>query len=233
MRYFKKNWPALLQEEVVTMAEKIVSQYNLSSSDHSDSFIQFKERYEHVYSIASAAAGPPKSTEDSEWDMSDESEGDLEKPWLAEFNRYLNTHDILPEGMTVVKWWGVCNVRFLVSSCANFFFFFFQLNYGRYPVWGSLARDCLSIMASSVSSERAFSSAGITLSKRRNRLQADIVEALQFMKCIFHQDLIFREVHTVEEEEITLDSDLCDTDSAEVPWGELLIVDDIPESDYE
>jgi hypothetical protein len=24
----------------------------------------------------------------------------------------------------------------------------------------------------------------------------------------------------------------CDTDSAEVPWGELLIVDDIPESDY-
>ena len=88
-------------------------------------------------------------------------------------------------------------------------------------------------MASSVSSERAFSSAGITLSKRRNRLQADIVEALQFMKCIFHQDLIFREVHTVEEEEITLDSDLCDTDSAEVPWEELLIVDDIPESDYE
>ena len=63
--------------------------------------------------------------EDSEWDMSDESEGDLEKPWLAEFNRYLNTHDILPEGMTVVKWWGVCNVRFLVSSCAHFFLFFF------------------------------------------------------------------------------------------------------------
>jgi hypothetical protein len=48
-------------------------------------------------------------------------------------------------------------------------------------------------MASSVSSERAFSSAGITISKRRNRLKPDIVEALQFLKCSYHNDLLFRE----------------------------------------
>lgn len=48
-------------------------------------------------------------------------------------------------------------------------------------------------MASSVSSERAFSSAGITITKRRNRLKGDIVEALQFLKCLFRKDLIFRE----------------------------------------
>ena len=55
------------------------------------------------------------------------------------------------------------------------------------------------------------------------------------MKCIFRHDLIFWEVQTVEEEEGILDSDLCDTDGAEVSWEELLIVDssDIPESDYE
>jgi hypothetical protein len=88
-------------------------------------------------------------------------------------------------------------------------------------------------MASSVSSERAFSSAGITLSKRRNRLQADIVEALQFLKCLFQNDLIFREVRTVEEEEVILD-DLDDTDGVKISWEELLLfVDDIPESDYE
>jgi hypothetical protein len=40
-----------------------------------------------------------------------------------------------------------------------------QLNASRYPIAASLARDYLAIMASSVSSERAFSSAGITLSK--------------------------------------------------------------------
>ena len=92
-------------------------------------------------------------------------------------------------------------------------------------MWGSLARDYLSIMASSVSSERVFSSAGITLSKRRNRLQADIVEALQFLKWAFKSNLtsIFREASTTAEEEI-LDcdgstvnepecSDICESDT--------------------
>ena len=53
-----------------------------------------------------------------------------------------------------------------------------KINSSRFPVWASLAKDYLSIMGSSVSSERAFSSAGITISKRRNRLQADVVEAV-------------------------------------------------------
>jgi hypothetical protein len=58
-----------------------------------------------------------------------------------------------------------------------------QMNAHRYPVWGSLARDYLSVMASSVSSERAFSQGGITISKRRSSLKGDIVEALQCIKC--------------------------------------------------
>ncbi len=37
-------------------------------------------------------------------------------------------------------------------------------------------------MASSVSSEKIFSSSGITISKRRNRLHGDLVEALQILK---------------------------------------------------
>jgi len=48
-------------------------------------------------------------------------------------------------------------------------------------------------MTSSVSSERAFSLAGITISKRQNHLKADIVEALQCMKCLAHKNLLFRE----------------------------------------
>jgi hypothetical protein len=69
-----------------------------------------------------------------------------------------------------------------------------QINYSRYhPVWASLARDYLSIMSSSVSSERAFSQGGITITKRRNRLKGDIVEALQGLKCAVRHDLLFRE----------------------------------------
>lgn len=67
------------------------------------------------------------------------------------------------------------------------------MNAQRLPVWASLARDFLAIMASSVSSERAFSAAGITISKRRNRLKGDIVEALQFLKCLMRKELLFRE----------------------------------------
>jgi len=47
-------------------------------------------------------------------------------------------------------------------------------------------------MATSVSSELAFSAAGITI-KRRNRLGGDVVEALQFLKCFHRRDLLLRE----------------------------------------
>ena len=67
-------------------------------------------------------------------------------------------------------------------------------------------------MASSVSSESAFSAAGITISKHRNRLEGDIIEALQCLKSFIHQDLIFREVISATQEEEDLD--LADEDPA-------------------
>jgi hypothetical protein len=101
--------------------------------------------------------------------------GDSQRPWLQEFHGYLNSKDQLVSGMSIIQWWG--------------------LNAARYPVWSSLAHDYLSIMATSVSSERAFSSSAITISKRRNCLAGDIVEALQCLKCFIRQDLLFREPH--------------------------------------
>ena len=62
-------------------------------------------------------------------------------------------------------------------------------------------------MASSVSSERAFSSAGITISKRRNRLKGDIVEALQGLKCLIREDLLFREIPGMDEPDDENDAD--------------------------
>jgi hypothetical protein len=75
----------------------------------------------------------------------------------------------------------------------------------RYPTWASLARDYLAIIASSVSSERAFSVAGITISKRRNRLRGDIVKALECIKCLLHHDLLFREILNMEQLELELE----------------------------
>ncbi|KIM78677.1 hypothetical protein PILCRDRAFT_10905 [Piloderma croceum F 1598] len=44
-------------------------------------------------------------------------------------------------------------------------------------------------MASSVSSERASSSTGITSSKRQKRLKGDVVKVLQFLKCLIRPSL--------------------------------------------
>jgi hypothetical protein len=138
--------------------------------------------------------------------------------------------------MSIVTWWGV---SFFDYNSSNIFkSLSFKLNYNRYPVWGSLAQDYLSIMASSVSSEHAFSSAGITLSKWHNHLQADIVEALQFLTCFYHHDLIFREVRAFTEEEIFLDQDVDESGSGdtanELSWEELWIdPNEVAESDTE
>ena len=84
-------------------------------------------------------------------------------------------------------------------------------------------------MASSVSSERAFSSAGITVSKRRNRLKGDIVEALQCLKCLIRRDLLFREV----EMPTIADSDTPDNpllpDVNAPPWDRDLDSDEEPD----
>jgi hypothetical protein len=59
-------------------------------------------------------------------------------------------------------------------------------------------------MASSVSSERAFSLAGITLCKQHNRLDGDIIEALQCLKSLIHQDLLAWDIIMIADEELEL-----------------------------
>ena len=86
-------------------------------------------------------------------------------------------------------------------------------------------------MASSVLSERAFSSAGITISKWRNCLDANIIEALQGLKSLIQQYLMARVATTVADEEQDLnynDTQPANQDSTpmelvhaddEVSWG--------------
>ena len=92
-------------------------------------------------------------------------------------------------------------------------------------------------MGSSVSSERAFSSAGITITKRRNRLKGDIVEALQFIKCHLRKNLLFREPqptsaleHELEVVDDDGDVDWVDEDERK-SWDSLLI--NVEDSDDE
>jgi hypothetical protein len=87
-------------------------------------------------------------------------------------------------------------------------------------------------MASSVSSEQAFLSAGITISKRRNRLKPDVVEALQCLKFMIKWDLFFQFDPSIaademqeEEEEAALGLDSEVSDKNGKSWDEMWIVD--------
>jgi hypothetical protein len=94
-------------------------------------------------------------------------------------------------------------------------------------------------MASSVSSERAFSQGGITISKHRNRLKGDIVEALQCVKCSLRHDLLFRDPAPSSLLEATLDEDGSGEEGEEEPegdkdskgWDDLLIDSDEDDDD--
>ncbi|PCH36864.1 hypothetical protein WOLCODRAFT_83227 [Wolfiporia cocos MD-104 SS10] len=125
------------------------------------------------------------------------------KPWLHDFHGYLDSVDDL----------GNCSI----------------LNAGCYPVWTSLARDYLAVMTSSVLSDRAFSSTGITISKQRNRLKADVVEALQFLKCAICCDLLFRESPSLLTEADVVDETYEPSQSFETPWDDL--IEDISDGD--
>lgn len=87
-----------------------------------------------------------------------------------------------------------------------------QIHGQRYPTWHSLVHDYLAIMASSVLSESTFSAAGITISKCQNHLEGDIIEALQCLKSLIHQDLLFCDVVSAMQDEEDLD--LADQDPA-------------------
>lgn len=45
---------------------------------------------------------------DSEGRVNDHPSSDPSKPWLEEWNLYLQTHEVVPEGLGIVEWWGVC-----------------------------------------------------------------------------------------------------------------------------
>ena len=80
------------------------------------------------------------------------------------------------------------------------------MNGSQYPTWHSIAGDYLTAMASSVASKRTFSSAGITISKCHNRLDGDIVEAIQCLKSLNTQDLMLRVFLNITDKETLLDN---------------------------
>jgi hypothetical protein len=47
-------------------------------------------------------------TSDEDDDDSASTPAEIAEPWRREFNQYLNGSDEVPNGMSIVQWWGVC-----------------------------------------------------------------------------------------------------------------------------
>ena len=85
--------------------------------------MQFEERYKLLQSSSSNSqptqtSQPRKQSRmagliqrnldtDSENEDDDDEMLDPAKPWMGEFKRYLDTMDVVPENMSIVRWWGV------------------------------------------------------------------------------------------------------------------------------
>lgn len=113
-------------------------------------------------------------------DSDSEDEGTpTTEPWEYEYNKYMKLKHAVGPKESVVAFWGVSRDLCAAAALTHVPR---QSQARTLPTWASLAWDYLAIMASSVPSERAFSSAAETITKRRSRLKADIVEALQVLK---------------------------------------------------
>ncbi|KAJ6589546.1 ribonuclease H-like domain-containing protein, partial [Mycena capillaripes] len=210
LAYFQKNWPKSLQNEATKNMEETVRRYLKMHADTiTNSTTSVTQNFKATQPNRRRAVTPLDGDNDNMSDLS-ATHIDPLRPWLDEYQGYLAAREAVPEGMSTITWWG--------------------RNYHRYPVWGFLARDYLAIMASSVSSERAFSSAGITISKRRNRLKGDIVEALQVLKCLIRRDLLFRvpEALVDDEDDMEVEPDADSDAEKDGSWD--ILVDDDPDN---
>ncbi|EMD31003.1 hypothetical protein CERSUDRAFT_69644 [Gelatoporia subvermispora B] len=185
LTHIKENWTEKLHDEALAVVQKLFRERYYEIYPKSDvravSVISRTGSSTCVNHTRPAALAELSSNEEELNSMlrpvqpvnmlSDEAAA--EQACKRAFCKYLELDDGVPEGMEIVQWWG--------------------LNGHHYPVWASLARDYLAIMATSVSSKRTFSSAGITITKWRNRLKGDIVEALQLLKSALRKSLFLFE----------------------------------------
>ena len=92
-------------------------------------FMQFIERYKSLNDQPSSASAisvkaPQKMTRigrlvarelDTDSEAEEENNVDPSKPWLAEFERYMGTHESILEDMSTVQWWGVRRILIILK----------------------------------------------------------------------------------------------------------------------
>ena len=112
-----------------------------------------------------------------------------------ELDRYLSEPRMEPSKVTgqatvgycdPLRYWAVC----IFPCFGGDFSALLQASEKKFPYLFQLAMDILPAQASSVSCERVFSSSKETCTPRRNRINPELMEALQILKFSFHGSII-------------------------------------------
>lgn len=139
--------------------------------------------------------------------VADDDTSFMEQTIDEEYTSYTSS---VPKGpgaskLDPIKFWEVSFIIFdrLMKLYNNLLL---KTNRETFPTLFMIAMDYLPIQASSVPSERVFSSSAETDTKKRNRINPDLMEALQLLKFAYKKDrLNFTSGLLTSKEEMTLD----------------------------
>jgi hypothetical protein len=134
MAHFQKHWSTDLQDEAKECIQKAVCSLSCHFAGSPKTYgNKFEARYHEINQSATSALTKPRKrgklkTLLQELELSDDeadsdSPGtqspldDAEQPWKRDYNAYIDTPHDVPEEMSVVQWWGVCQSR---DRCLSF-----------------------------------------------------------------------------------------------------------------
>jgi hypothetical protein len=126
--------PARQGKSAYRKIKKLIRELDDTDDEEVDITLMTEAGTSRSSSSASISTAPPLASVDPN------------KPWLKEFNHYLNTVDEIPDGLTVVKWWGVSansfyssDISFLIYACSSSMLIAFRSGHHlrgiTYPLW--------------------------------------------------------------------------------------------------
>ena len=116
-----KHWPAELLEDVEDVVRLCVSSAFYSFLCTADTNLKFIKRFEelskktqtqaiHVHKTRTSSKPGRQNVYDTDTETDDddsEQVANVGSRWIEEWKLYFSTHEVVPDGVGIARWWGV------------------------------------------------------------------------------------------------------------------------------
>jgi hypothetical protein len=141
MGHFVKHWPAHLIEDVEDIVRLRVSPVFyvsfLCSADTNQFTIKFIKQFEelnkksqpqatHICKTLSSSKHGRRNIDDTDTETDDDDCQQVVNTnncWIEEWKLYLNTHEVVPDGVGIARWWGVRVLFISRLMCSQYVYF--------------------------------------------------------------------------------------------------------------